>query len=59
MSPAVMASQVASGIGMIAGAWMFKSLMEEADNNKSMMGGGVVPMPRCLPLLLCILCNML
>ena len=48
MSLAVMASQVASGIGMIAGAWMFKSLMEEADNNKSMMGGGAVPMPRCL-----------
>jgi hypothetical protein len=44
-----MASQVASGIGMIVGAWMFKYLMEEANNNKSMMGGGVVPMPmpRC------------
>jgi len=48
MSPAVMvASQVASGIGMIAGAWMFKSLMEDADNKKSMMGGGAMPMPRC------------
>ena len=48
MSPTVMALQVAFGIGMIAGAWMFKSLMEEEDNNKSMMGGGVVPMPICL-----------
>eukprot|EP01018_Ginkgo_biloba_P013477 Gb_17807 [translate_table: standard] len=42
MTPAIMASQVASGIGMIAGAWMFKSLME-AEEHKAMLG----VMPRC------------
>ncbi|KAH9287703.1 hypothetical protein KI387_031820, partial [Taxus chinensis] len=38
MAAGVMASQVASGIGMIVGAWMFKSLFLEGEEGL---------MPRC------------
>ncbi|GLJ16072.1 hypothetical protein SUGI_0267580 [Cryptomeria japonica] len=45
MAPGVMAaSQVASGIGMIVGAWVFKALWEN-DQPKSFVRGGAAP--RC------------
>ncbi|BBN16276.1 hypothetical protein MPTK1_7g04940 [Marchantia polymorpha subsp. ruderalis] len=38
MSPGIMVTQLAQGIGVIAGAWAIKSIMD-AENEKPMAGG--------------------
>ncbi|KAL3683311.1 hypothetical protein R1sor_001333 [Riccia sorocarpa] len=46
MSPGIMVTQLAQGIGVLAGAWAIKSIMD-AENEKPMAGGGQMRCNSC------------